>query len=84
MVGMVGCTFISFWIWKNNHRYQARDVGKACISGNLPRFRKPPYINKLSDLTLIEKKTRKVRERRYIFRGQVRSLTQFLVFLKAK
>ena len=45
-----------FWRWSKNHREQTRYSGKVYIYGNLPRFRKPQYIKKLSDLTLVKGK----------------------------
>ena len=80
---MVGWIYNIFMEMAKNNKEKAKDDGKAHIYGNLTRFRKPQYINKQSYLTLIKKKIGKVRERRYISRGQVRSLTRVSVFLKA-
>ena len=45
----MGGSTLFFWILSKNHREQARDGVKACSSGNLPRFRKPKYLNNQSD-----------------------------------
>ena len=77
MVVMVGCIYNHFRRWPNNYIYQKRNSRKACISGNLPRFSKPQYLNKQSDSAMVKKKIGKFQERRYISRGQVRSLNYF-------
>ena len=73
----LGGSKLFFWGWPYNHRYQSRYGVKAWISVNFLRFRKPKYLNNQSDLTLINIKLGKLRERRHISMGQIRILTRF-------
>ena len=66
MVRMVGWVYIMFWVWPKNHIENKRGGKKTWVSGDLPRFVIPQYINEQSDITLIKKIWKNSRKTVYI------------------
>ncbi len=67
-----------FWRWQPEVQKDMRDGSKIWKKGDLPSFRQKQSLPKdKSVLAKIREKIQKVRDRRYILGGMVRSLTSF-------
>jgi hypothetical protein len=67
-----------FWRWGNEFWEEARDGVKIWIQGDLPNFKERQQLPKEKDTFVkVQKKVNKVRERGYITKGPVESVTSF-------
>jgi hypothetical protein len=72
-----------YWRWPPEYRKTIRDGLEIWFSGSKPQWRRPQRVEKDEKVrSQVVKKISKVRKRRYISPGYVRSLTDFLVFLR--
>ena len=69
---------IFFWRWPEEIRSEVRDGTPLCIKGRLPAFKQRQRMPKdPARFSLLKAKVDKVRRRRYLVPGHVKSLTNF-------
>ncbi len=67
-----------FWRWGESYYKEARDGAKIWVKEKLPKFTEKQRVSKDAATRLKEReKVQKVRDRRYISKGKVESVTSF-------